>query len=134
MALVFAVCITGGVACSSSSESSPAGSGSNDMCADVAATQQAFEDLKNVDIVSSGTDGLRSALDSVKTSLQALESSASATLSAQVAAVKTAVSSLESSISSLDSSDLGSAQAEIQPEVTALESAIGDLGDNAGSC
>ncbi len=42
--------------------------GSEQLCADIDAFKSSIEDLKNVDIVKSGTSGLQAAVDKVKTS------------------------------------------------------------------
>ncbi len=124
--------LVGGAACSSDSTSTPSDAAS--FCDQLDATKQAFDGLKNVDIVTSGTSGLQSALTEVESSLKALGDAGTAEFSAQIAVIQTAASSLKTSIGSIDSSNLAGAAAEIGPELTALGTAVQGLVDGAGQC
>jgi hypothetical protein len=65
--------------------------------------KSSIEDLKNVDIVKSGTSGLQAAVDKVKTSLQSLRSSTAYEAKDQIQAVEDSLKNLETAISNVSS-------------------------------
>ena len=77
--------------------------GSEQLCADYDAFKSSIEDLKNVDIVKSGTSGLQAAVDKVKTSLQSLRTSAAGQAKDQIQAVEDSLKDLETAISNVSS-------------------------------
>jgi hypothetical protein len=77
--------------------------GSEQLCADRDAFKSSIEDLKNVDVVKSGTSGLQAAVDKVKTSLQSLRTSAAGEAKDQIQAVEDSLKELESAISNVSS-------------------------------
>jgi hypothetical protein len=77
--------------------------GSEQLCADYNAFKSSIEDLKNVDIVKSGTSGLQAAVDKVKTSLQSLRTSAAGDAKDQIQAVEDSLKDLETAISNVSS-------------------------------
>ena len=77
--------------------------GSEQLCADYDAFKSSIEDLKNVDIVKSGTSGLQAAVDKVKTSLQSLRTSAADEAKDQIQAVEDSLKDLETAISNVSS-------------------------------
>jgi hypothetical protein len=77
--------------------------GSEQLCADYTAFKSSIEDLKNVDIVKSGTSGLQAAVDKVKTSLQSLRTSAAGQAEDQIKAVEDSLKDLETAISNVSS-------------------------------
>ena len=77
--------------------------GSEQLCADYNAFKSSIEDLKNVDVVKSGTSGLQAAVDKVKTDLQALRSSAAGEAEDQIKAVEDSLNDLETAISNVSS-------------------------------
>ena len=77
--------------------------GSEQLCADYDAFKSSIEDLKNVDIVKSGTSGLQAAVDKVKTSLQSLRTSAAGEAKDQIQAVEDSLKDLETAISNVSS-------------------------------
>jgi hypothetical protein len=77
--------------------------GSEQLCADYDALKSSIEDLKNVDIVKSGTSGLQAAVDKVETSLQSLRASAAGEAKNQIQAVEDSLKELETAISNVSS-------------------------------
>ncbi len=77
--------------------------GSEQLCADYDAFKSSIEDLKNVDVVKSGTSGLQAAVDKVKTDLQALRTSAAGEAEDQIKAVEDSLNDLETAISNVSS-------------------------------
>ena len=77
--------------------------GSEQLCADRDAFKSSIEDLKNVDIVKSGTSGLQAAVDKVKTNLQALRTSAADEAKDQVKAVEDSLKELETAVKNVSS-------------------------------
>jgi hypothetical protein len=65
--------------------------------------KSSIEDLKNVDIVKSGTSGLQAAVDKVKTSLLSLRTSAAYEAKDQIQAVEDSPKNLETAISNVSS-------------------------------
>ena len=77
--------------------------GSEQFCADYDAFKSSIEDLKNVDIVKSGTSGLQAAVDKVTTSLQSLRTSAAGEAKDQIQAVEDSIKDLETAINNVSS-------------------------------
>jgi hypothetical protein len=107
--------------------------GSEQLCADYDAFKSSIEDLKNVDIVKSGTSGLQAAVDKVKTNLQALRTSAAGEAKDQIQAVEDSLEELETAISNVGSGGeaaVVTAAAKVVSSGSALVQSLQDIDCN----
>ena len=104
--------------------------GSDQLCADYNAFKSSIEDLKNVDIIKSGTSGLQAAVDKVKTSLQALRTSAASDAKDEIQAVEDSLKELETAIKNVSSGGeraVVTAVAKVVSTGSALEQSLQDI-------
>jgi hypothetical protein len=104
--------------------------GSEQLCADIDAFKSSIDDLKNVDIVKSGTSGLQTAVDKVKTSLQALRTSAASDAKDEIQAVEDSLKELETAIKNVSSGGekaVVTAVAKVVSTGSALEQSLQDI-------
>ena len=144
LALIALAAIVGAAACTSSSSTtsttttSAASSSAADVCGDLTALQTSVNGLLNVNVVQTGTDGVKSALATVQSDLDALAASASAQLGPQVDALKQSLTAVATTLSSGQSvsaiaSQLATQLAAVGTAWTNLQSAASSLNCNLGS-
>ncbi len=102
------------------------------VCTSVDSLKSSVDDLKNVDVTSSGAVGdLQTALSSVESNLADVKSDAKSQFSTQIDAVDTAVASLKTSIDSETSdpsaANVAAVAAAAPPVTTALQTLISDV-------
>ncbi len=102
------------------------------VCTSVDSLKSSVDDLKNVDVTSSGAVGdLQTALSSVENNLSDVKSDAKSEFSTQIDAVDTAVASLKTSIDSATSdpsaANVAAVAAAAPPVTTALQTLISDV-------
>ena len=88
------------------------------LCADRDALESSIRDLTNVDVVATGTDGVRQALTEVKDDVDALAESASEDFQPEVQAVKDALGDLESALNEGTSSGMSGIVSAAQAVLT----------------
>ena len=100
MAMVVALCITGGpLACSDSKGDSKSTTTTTvSFCDERDALRTSVDKLKNVNVVQDGTSALNSAVSAVGQAVDALAKSGKSEIQPQVDAVKSSLSKLESAI------------------------------------
>ena len=121
---------SGGTTSSASSAASAAptasaeGSAATGVCADAAAVKSSLADLQNLDLMSTGKEGLTSAFDEVEASVSTLATSAKEAAGPEVDALKTALATLKTAVGDL-SSDAGVIEkaTEIKGAVSGVETA-----------
>jgi hypothetical protein len=87
---------------------SPAGSpGGEAVCEDAEALRTAVEELRGIDPVAVGADGVNAALDEVRTAGTALRESAGAELAPSVTALETALEGLATTIQEAPQGSIG---------------------------
>jgi hypothetical protein len=118
-----------------SPEASPTGSpaGGQAVCDDAAALRTAVDELKALDPVAVGTDGIRPALDEVRTAGTALKESAGSELAPSVTALETALEGLVTTLQGIPQGSIGSGAtadairssiAEVETASTALRTQL----------
>ena len=90
--------------------SSPAGGQA--VCDDAAALRTAVDELKAVDPIAAGTDGVNAALDDVRAAGTALKSSAGSELAPSVTALETALAGLATALQQIPGASIGSGAAQ----------------------
>src|SRR5215475_6110714 len=102
-ALTMSIILT--VSCSSSNKSSTATStpatSAAAVCSDYEALQRSLNNLASLNVMSVGTNGLKTALDDVTSKASALASSSQQEFAPQIDALKKAVSDLSNTIKNL---------------------------------
>lgn len=119
-------------ACSGSSSPSPSASPSADAyCAQVQAVKDSFNALVGTDIVSEGTDTLKTRFDAFTADLTSLKTSSSEEFSTEFDAVQTSVDQLKTVVDDADSSGVAKTAAQflvglgsLKTTVTALFTAV----------
>lgn len=115
--LVVAALSVGAVACSSDETTAS-------TCDDAKAFATSLRGLLDVDLVSTGTDGLTAAVDDVETSWAKLDASASEQFGDQVDALDSAVSEAVDTIEGLPQSDsISDAASSVQSSIDAVSTA-----------
>jgi hypothetical protein len=100
----------------------------DDPCDEEAALEQSVEELRNVDVVATGTDGLNAAVDNVKTDTQDLKDAVAEDLKPQVEALETAVSDAEEILSGIDNdATLNEKVDDVQEALTGVATAGSNL-------
>ena len=102
------------------------------VCTSVDSLKSSVDDLKNVDVTSSGAVGdLQTALSSVEDNLADVKSDAKSEFSTQIDAVDTAVASLKTSIDSAttdpSAANVAAVAAAAPTATTALQTLISDV-------
>jgi hypothetical protein len=82
--------------------------GGQPVCDDAEALRTAVDDLRALDIVAVGTDGLNAALDDVRTAGSALRESAGSELAPSVTALETALAGLATTVQQAPQGSIGS--------------------------
>lgn len=109
-----------GVACSSN--------GATNVCDQRAAVERSFQNLSQVNVVTDGTDALRSAVDDVKTQVDELAKVAKDQFGDQIQAMRTALGDLGSAIASLpQAGSLSEASANFASPLSEVSAAVDDL-------
>ena len=119
-------------ACSGSSSPSPSASPSADAyCAQVQAVKDSFNALVGTDIVSEGTDTLKTRFDAFTADLTSLKTSSSEEFSTEFDAVQTSVDQLKTVVDDADSAGVAKTAAQflvglgsLKTTVTALFTAV----------
>ncbi len=119
-------------ACSGSSSPSPSASPSADAyCAQVQAVKDSFNALVGTDIVSEGTDTLKTRFDAFTADLTSLKTSSSEEFSTEFDAVQTSVDQLKTVVDDADSAGVAKTAAQflvglgsLKTSVTALFTAV----------
>ena len=114
-----------------SPESSASGSpeGGQAVCDDAEALRTAVDDLRALDPVAVGTDGLTAAVEDVRTAGSALRESAGSELAPRVTALETALEGLATTLQGMPQGSIGSgATADaIRSAISDVETAATDL-------
>jgi DNA repair ATPase RecN len=98
------------------------------VCDQKDALEASVQDLTDLDIIASGTDGLTEAVNNVKEDLQGLKSAVSTDVQPEVEALETAVSDAEDTLGTIDSdSSLNEKIDAVQEAVTGVATAVEDL-------
>ena len=93
-----------------------------------------IQDLGNLDIVSTGTDGLNEALDEVETSWQAVQDDAGDQFSDQIDSFNSALEGVDDAFSSIPESDsLADSATEVSTSIDGLATAWDSLATAAES-
>jgi hypothetical protein len=124
-----------GTSPATSPDSSPSGSASGSpegeqaVCDDAEALRTAVDDLRALDVVAVGTDGLNAALEDVRTAGTALRESAGSELAPSVTALETALAGLATTVQQAPQGSIGSgATADaIRGAISDVETAATDL-------
>jgi DNA repair ATPase RecN len=97
------------------------------VCDQADNVQQSVEDLANLDVIASGTDGLTAAVDEVRTEVEALRQTLSDDVRPEAEALETAVTDARETLSSIDS------DARLSERIAAVEEAIGGIATAAAN-
>lgn len=93
-----------------------------DYCSQREATEQAFDDLVNTDVLAEGTDTLSENFDAFTAEVDQLLDDAAAEFSEETDAVRSAVDATGQAIQSAADLNLGDAAEQLQPALSDLQS------------
>ena len=98
------------------------------VCDREEALEQSVQELRDLDVVATGTDGLNAAIDNVKTDADALKEAVRADLEPEVDALESAVSDAEDTLSGIDGdATLNEKIDDVQAAFTGVATASADL-------
>jgi outer membrane murein-binding lipoprotein Lpp len=123
-----AVLALGVAGCSDDDDDSSDATPTPSVCDQADTLEQSVEDLANLDVISSGTDGLTSAVDQVKTDAEALRQTVSADIEPEVDALTTVIDDAQNTLSNIDSdAKLSEKIADVEAAFTGIATAAMDL-------
>jgi uncharacterized protein YukE len=109
------------------------GSSKPSYCSSVSNLEKSVQDLKNVNVVSSGTSGLKSALQKVESSAKSVISSAKSDFPSETSAVSSSVDALTTSVNGLSGPPSTGQIAQIAQQAGAAVNAVKSFVDSTKS-
>jgi len=98
------------------------------VCDREKALEQSVQELRDLDVVATGTDGLNAAIDNVKTDADGLKEAVRADLEPEVDALESAVSDAQDTLSGIDGdATLNEKIDDVQKAFTGVATASADL-------